>query len=131
MYIARASGTTPLLIVSQALPGLGGGLANVASSISAQAAAPDRVGEVSAMTLLLAEVGNVAGAGAATRIWKRYLPAELERHVPGNGTAGEELRRELFKSFEKIMEYPMSDPVRTGSVAAYRAVMGRLVVSDS
>lgn len=131
MYIARASGTTPLLIVSQALPGLGGGLANVASSISAQAAAPDRVGEVSAMTLLLAEVGNVAGAGAATRIWKRYLPAELERHVPGNGTAGEELRRELFKSFEKIMEYPMSDPVRAGSVAAYRAVMGRLVVSDS
>lgn len=122
-----ASGTTFELVLCQVLQGLGGGFASVATQVGAQAAvAHADVATVTAMTLLLSEVGNSVGSAAATGIWNTYMPRDLAAHVP---TTNQTLLDELFGSITDIVQYPIDDPVRLGAIEAYRAVMHRLVVS--
>lgn len=122
-----ASGTTFELVLCQVLQGLGGGFASVATQVGAQAAvAHADVATVTAMTLLLSEVGNSVGSAAATGIWNTYMPQDLAAHVP---TTNQTLLDELFGSITDIVQYPIDDPVRLGAIEAYRAVMHRLVVS--
>jgi hypothetical protein len=77
---------------------------------------------VTAMVLLLSEVGNSVGSATATAIWTAIMPAELERLVPG-AQGNETLVKELFGSMERIVAYPMDDPVRLGAIEAYHSVM--------
>lgn len=120
-----ADGSTFELVLCQVLQGLGGGFASVATQVSAQAAVPHAdVASVTAMTLLLSEVGNSVGSAAATGIWNTYMPGDLARHVP---TTNQTLLDELFGSITDITAYPIDDPIRLGAIEAYRAVMHRLV----
>ncbi|GMK55556.1 hypothetical protein CspeluHIS016_0206120 [Cutaneotrichosporon spelunceum] len=120
-----ADGTTFELVLCQVLQGLGGGFAGIAAQVGAQAAvASADVATVTAMTLLLSEVGNSVGSAAATSIWNTYMPSDLAEHVP---TANQTLLDELFGSITDIVQYPIDDPIRLGAIGAYRSVMHRLV----
>ena len=79
MIDARSpSGTTFQLIACQVLQGVGGGFASIAVQVSAQAAvAHIDVATVTAMVLLLTEVGNSGGSALAAGVWATYMPREL------------------------------------------------------
>ena len=122
MIKARSpTGSTLELVFCQVLQGIGGGFAAIATQVSAQAAVCHAdVATVTAMVLLLTEVGNSVGSAGATAIWNAFMPSELRRHVP---TDDEELLRELFGSITEVARYPRDDPIRLGAIAAYQAVM--------
>jgi hypothetical protein len=122
MLAARSpSGTTFQLITCQVLQGIGGGFASIAVQVSAQAAvAHVDVATVTALVLLLTEVGNSVGSAMAAGVWATYMPRELRKHVP---TTNETLLEDLFGSIMDITLYPEDDPIRLGAVAAYQAVM--------
>ena len=122
MLKARSpTGTTYELIACQILQGVGGGFAAIATQVSAQAAvAHVDVATVTAMVLLLSEVGNSVGSAIAAGVWALYMPKELKRHVP---TTDQTLLDELFGSITDIRMYAPADPIRLGAIAAYQAVM--------
>lgn len=122
MLAARSpSGTTFQLILCQVLQGIGGGFASIAVQVSAQAAvAHVDVATVTALVLLLTEIGNSVGSALAAGVWATCMPRELRKHVP---TANETLLHDLFGSIMDITLYPEDDPIRLGAVSAYQAVM--------
>lgn len=124
MLRARSSGgTVPDLILCQVLQGIGGGFAAIAIQVSAQASvAHVDVATVTALVLLLSEVGNSVGSATATGIWTAWMPVELEKLVPG-AAGNSALVKELFGSMERIVEYPMGHPIRMGAIEAYHNVM--------
>ncbi|ORX34245.1 major facilitator superfamily domain-containing protein [Kockovaella imperatae] len=128
MIKARSSsGNSFELIFCQILQGFGGGFAAIATQVSAQAAVSHAdVATVTALVLLLTEVGNSVGSAAATAIWNACMPNELRRYVP---TDDERLLKELFGSITDIAKYPRDDPIRLGAIAAYQAVMYKLVLA--
>lgn len=125
LHARAADGTAFELVLCQVLQGLGGGFASVATTVSAQAAVPHiDVATVTAMTLLLSEIGNSVGSAAATGIWNTYMPRDLATYVP---TTNQTLLDDLFGSITDITSYPIDDPIRLGAIEAYRSVMHRLV----
>jgi len=116
-----ARGNTAELVLCQVLQGIGGGFAAIAIQVSAQASvAHVDVATVTAMVLLITEVGNSVGSAVATGIWTSYMPGELATHVP---TTNATLLAELFGSITDISVYPIDDPIRVGAIIAYQAVM--------
>lgn len=116
-----ATGTTLELVVCQLVQGVGGGFAAIAIQVSAQAAVAHRdVATVTAMVLLLTEVGNSFGSAIATGIWNHSMPKALLHRLPN---VSEELRKELFGSMEDITLYPEGSEIRLGAIAAYQDVM--------
>ena len=122
MLKARSpSGNTAELVICQILQGAGGGFAAIAIQVSAQAAvAHVDVATVTAMVLLITEVGNSVGSAIATGIWTGYMPAELAKHVP---TTNATLLAELFGSITDITLYDADSPIRLGAIAAYQNIM--------
>ena len=116
-----ASGTTFELVLCQVLQGIGGGLAAISVQVSAQAAvAHIDVATVTAMVLLISEMGNSVGSASATAVWNANMPAALRDYVP---TTNETLLEDLFGSITDIAQYAKDDPIRLGAIAAYQAVM--------
>ena len=122
MIDARSATGTPFqLVACQVLQGMGGGFASIAVQVSAQAAvAHIDVATVTALVLLLTEVGNSVGSALAAGVWATFMPMELKKHVP---TTNQTLLDELFGSIMDIVLYAEDDPIRLGAVAAYQAVM--------
>ncbi|WVQ85445.1 hypothetical protein IAT38_007610 [Cryptococcus sp. DSM 104549] len=121
-----ATGNTAELVMCQVLQGLGGGFAATAIQVSAQAAvAHVDVATVTAMVLLITEVGNSVGSAIAAAVWSSYMPKELAAHVP---TTNATLLADLYGSITQIALYPVDDPIRLGAIAAYQNVMYKLVL---
>ncbi|WWC66478.1 uncharacterized protein I206_100380 [Kwoniella pini CBS 10737] len=121
-----ATGNTAELVMCQILQGLGGGFAAIAIQVSAQASvAHYDVATVTAMVLLITEIGNSAGSAAAAEIWSSHMPAALAQHVP---TTNATLLADLYGSITQIATYPANDPIRLGAIAAYQSVMFKLVL---
>jgi len=121
-----ATGNTAELVMCQVLQGLGGGFAAIAIQVSAQAAVQHAdVATVTAMVLLITEVGNSVGSAAATAIWRSNMPRELAKYVPTTNTT---LLAELYGSITDIVTYAPNDPIRLGAIEAYQAVMYKLVL---
>ncbi len=114
-------GNTASLVICQILQGIGGGFAAIALQVSAQAAVSHvDVATVTAMVLLITEVGNSVGSAIATGIWTSFMPGELKAHVPTNNAT---LLAELFGSITDISLYPVGSPIRVGAIVAYQNVM--------
>ncbi|WRT64021.1 uncharacterized protein IL334_000948 [Kwoniella shivajii] len=121
-----ASGNTAELVMCQVLQGLGGGFAAIAIQVSAQAAVVHvDVATVTAMVLLITEVGNSVGSAIAAEIWSSHMPAALAKHVPTNNAT---LLADLYGSITQIALYPENDPIRMGAIVAYQDVMFKLVL---
>ncbi|KAL1409007.1 hypothetical protein Q8F55_005831 [Vanrija albida] len=126
LHARSPSGNVASLVMCQVLQGIGGGFAAISTQVGAQAAVSHvDVATVTAMVLLLTEIGNGVGTAAATTIWTEYMPRALAEHVPGNNAT---LNAQLFGSITTIMTYPLDDPIRVGAIEAYRSVMHRLVL---
>ncbi|KAJ9093910.1 hypothetical protein QFC19_008142 [Naganishia cerealis] len=122
-----AHGTPAELVANQVLQGLGGGLACVALQVSAQADVVHAdVATVTAMVLLITEVGNSVGSAIATSIFTNRMPVELAKHVP---TTNQTLLNDLYQSILVIDHYPKGDPIREGAIKAYSDVMFIQVLS--
>jgi len=121
LHARSENGSVYSLVLCQILQGMGGGFAAISTQVSAQAAvAHVDVATVTAMVLLLTEVGNSVGSAVATGIWAEYMPRELAAHVP---TTNQTLLNELYGSITDIALYPVNDPIRIGAIEAYQAVM--------
>ncbi|KDN44660.1 hypothetical protein RSAG8_05425, partial [Rhizoctonia solani AG-8 WAC10335] len=124
-----AKGNTGELVMTQVIQGLGGGFAAVASQVSAQASVPhSEVAMVTAMVLLVTEIGGAIGTAIAGGIWTNTMPRQLEIHLPGvNATT----RAELLGSITTITTYPPrpGDPIREGVIQAYDATMKVMLIA--
>ncbi|QRV78334.1 major facilitator superfamily transporter [Ceratobasidium sp. AG-Ba] len=122
-----AKGNTGELVMTQIIQGLGGGFAAVASQVGAQASVPHgEVAIVTAMVLLVTEIGGAIGTAIAGGIWTNTMPKQLEIHLPG---VNETTRATLFGSITTIATYPPGDPIREGVIQAYDETMKVMLIA--
>ncbi|KAG9097147.1 hypothetical protein FS749_006973 [Ceratobasidium sp. UAMH 11750] len=122
-----AHGNTGELVMTQIIQGLGGGFAAVASQVGAQASVPHgEVAIVTAMVLLVTEIGGAIGTAIAGGIWTNTMPKQLEIHLPG---VNETTRATLFGSITSIATYPPGDPIREGVIQAYDETMKHMLIA--
>ncbi|KAG2031329.1 hypothetical protein BDR03DRAFT_1030605, partial [Suillus americanus] len=113
------------LVWTQILQGFGGGFAAVSSQVGAQASVHHAdVAIITAVVLLLTEIGGAVGNACAGAIWSNTMPANLEKYLPW---LTDEKRAELFGSITLAASYPLGDPVREGVISAYDDTMKIMV----
>ncbi|KAI9271902.1 major facilitator superfamily domain-containing protein, partial [Phascolomyces articulosus] len=121
-----ALGSTAELVWCQLLQGWGGGFASTISGVMAQAMVPHTdMAVVTALVLLLAEIGNALGSAIAAAVWANQMPGHLVANVPTDNAT---LIAELYGDITKIMAYPSEDPIRLGAIQAYSEVMKNLCI---
>ncbi|KAM3581079.1 hypothetical protein VKS41_006524 [Umbelopsis sp. WA50703] len=121
-----ALGSDVELVWCQLLQGIGGGFASVITQLIAQALVSHAdVAVVTALVLLLTEIGNSVGSAIATAVWTSEMPSQLAAHVP---TTNATLLAELYGSVTTIATYPAGDPIREGVITAYSNVMRNLCI---
>ncbi|KLT42926.1 MFS general substrate transporter [Cutaneotrichosporon oleaginosum] len=126
LYARGPNGNMASLVMCQVLQGIGGGIAHTAMMVAAQASVSHiDVATVTAVVLLLTEIGNSVGSAAATGLWQQYMPGELATYVPTNNQT---LLVELFGDMTKIALLPTGDPIKEGAITAYEHMMHRLVL---
>lgn len=122
-----ALGPAVELVFCQVLQGLGGGFASNITGVVAQAMVPHTdMAIVTALVLLLAEIGNSLGSAIATAVWTNQMPHQLALHVP---TTNQTLLNELYGSITTITSYDAADPIRQGAIEAYSVVMRNLCIA--
>ncbi|KAG6908911.1 hypothetical protein DXG01_002792 [Tephrocybe rancida] len=116
-----ANGSDAELVWTQLLQGIGGGFAAVASQVGAQASVPHSdVAMVTAVVLLITEIGGAIGGGIAGAIWSNLMPDKLAVHL---SFLSQEERDALFGSITLALKYERGTPVREGVIEAYGDVM--------
>ncbi|KAI3606432.1 h+ antiporter [Moniliophthora roreri] len=123
-----AQGTDAEVVWTQILQGLGGGFAAVTSQVGAQASVPHiDVAMVTAVVLLLTEVGGAVGNAIAGAIWSNQMPDKLAQYLP-NVNATE--RASIYSSISFIRDmYPEGSETRDGIIRAYSDVMRTMVIT--
>ncbi|KAG1727559.1 major facilitator superfamily domain-containing protein [Suillus paluster] len=115
------------LVWTQILQGFGGGFAAVSSQVGAQASVPHAdVAIITAVVLLVTEIGGAVGNACAGAIWSNTMPANLEKYLPW---LSDEQRAELYGSITLAAGYPRGDPVREGVISAYDDTMKIMVIA--
>ena len=123
LHARSATGTTTELVLCQILQGIGGGFSAISIQVSAQASVSHAdVATITALVLLISEIGNSVGSAVSTGMWAFHMPIELERYVPG-AQGNETLVRELYGSMTQIVGYERGSEGRAGAEMAYHAVM--------
>lgn len=113
------------LVWTQILQGFGGGFAAISSQVGAQASVPHAdVAIITAVVLLLTEIGGAVGNACAGAIWSNTMPSNLEKYLPW---LTDEQRAELYGSITLAASYPRGDPVREGVINAYDDTMKIMV----
>ena len=114
LHSRGANGSTVEIVWTQILQGLGGGFAAVAMQVGAQASVPHSdVAIVTAVVLLLTEIGGAVGSAVAGAIWSNTMPNNLEKYLP---QVDETLRAELYSSITDVLAYDRDDPIRIGVI---------------
>ncbi|TFK64325.1 MFS general substrate transporter, partial [Pluteus cervinus] len=115
------------LVWTQILQGMGGGFAAVASQVGAQASVPHSdVAMVTAVVLLVTEVGGAIGTAIAGAIWTNTMPGKLEKYLPFLTQAQ---RDQLYGSIVAAAANPRGDPIREGVIQAYDEVMKIMIIA--
>ncbi|THH07782.1 hypothetical protein EW145_g3143 [Phellinidium pouzarii] len=121
-----AQASTVEIVWTQILQGAGG-FSAIAMQVGAQASVPHTdVAMVTAVVLLLTEIGGAVGSAVAGAIWTGTMPGNLERNLP-QLTA--EQRATLFGSITDVLKYPRGDAIREGVIAAYDSTMKTMVIA--
>ncbi|ORX37004.1 major facilitator superfamily domain-containing protein [Kockovaella imperatae] len=128
LYARGPHGNTASLVLCQVIQGMGGGFAATCIQVAAQAAVSHAdVATVTAILLLLTEVGNSVGSAISTAVWTSTMPREIAKHVPSTNNT---LLYELYEDMEAVVLYPLGSPVREGVISAYQSVMLRLCLAS-
>ncbi|KAH8083649.1 major facilitator superfamily domain-containing protein [Filobasidium floriforme] len=128
LHSRGARGSTAELVINQVLQGMGGGFAATCIQVAAQSQVPHvSVATVTAMVLLITEVGNSVGTAAATSIFTTHMPGAIAKHVPGNNAT---LNALLFSAPSVYgRDNPLGSPIRDGFIQAYEDVMFKQVLA--
>ncbi|KAI6037915.1 major facilitator superfamily domain-containing protein [Pisolithus marmoratus] len=122
-----ANSSSAELVATQILQGLGGGLAAVSSQVGAQASVTHAdVAIVTALVLLLTEIGAATGNACAGAIWSNTMPGNLEKYLPW---LTNKQRAELYGSITSVTSLPRGNPVREGVIQAYDDTMKIMVIA--
>ncbi|TFK35357.1 drug:h+ antiporter [Crucibulum laeve] len=114
------------VVWTQILQGMGGGFAAVASQVGAQASVPHAdVAMVTAIVLLITEIGGAIGSAIAGAIWTNMMPNRLAVHLP---FLTQEMRDQLYGSIVSAAANPRGTPVREGVIQAYDDVMEIMII---
>jgi len=128
IYTKGAHGSTAGLVFGQLLQGIGGGFASASTQVLAQASVPHQdVATVTALVLLLAEIGNAVGSAMATGIWKQWMPGQLATHLAGLANATE--IEAIFGSITVAASYPKDSAIYEGVVTAYSNTMRTILIA--
>ncbi|KAH7919716.1 MFS general substrate transporter [Leucogyrophana mollusca] len=127
MHSRGANGSAVELVWTQILQGMGGGLAAVSVQVGAQAAVPHAdVAMVTAIFLLVTEIGGAVGNACAGAIWSNSMPGNLQKHLPW---LSDGQRADLYGSIVSAASSPLGDPVREGVIQAYDDTMKIMVIA--
>ncbi|KIN99039.1 hypothetical protein M404DRAFT_16569 [Pisolithus tinctorius Marx 270] len=127
IYSRGANSSDAELVATQILQGLGGGLAAVSSQVGAQASVPHAdVAIITALVLLLTEIGGAAGNACAGAIWSNTMPRNLEKYLPW---LTDVQRADLYGSITSVTSLPRGNPVREGAIQAYDDTMKIMVIT--
>ncbi|KAL0953094.1 hypothetical protein HGRIS_004365 [Hohenbuehelia grisea] len=114
------------IVWTQILQGIGGGFAAVSLQVGAQASIPHvDVAMVTAVVLLVTEIGGSVGSAVAGALWSNMMPGKLAHYLP---TVPEADRQKLFGSIVAASSFPRGHPVREGVIAAYSDVMETMLI---
>ncbi|EIW85960.1 MFS general substrate transporter [Coniophora puteana RWD-64-598 SS2] len=121
-----ANGSDAELVMTQVLQGFGGGLASISAQVGAQASVPHTdVAMVTAVVLLLTEIGGAVGNACAGAIWSNSMPENLAKYLP---ELSDEQRKALYGSITDVVKYPRGDPIREGVILAYDDTMKTMIL---
>ncbi|KII91403.1 hypothetical protein PLICRDRAFT_173255 [Plicaturopsis crispa FD-325 SS-3] len=122
-----ANAGTGELVMTQVLQGMGGGFAAVAIQVGAQASVKHAdVAVVTAVVLLVTEIGGAVGTAIAGAIWSNTMPKNLAKHLPSLTQAA---RDTLYGSITSVAALPSGDPTREGVIEAYGETMRIMVIA--
>ncbi|EIW80434.1 drug:h+ antiporter [Coniophora puteana RWD-64-598 SS2] len=122
----KSNGSDVGLVWTQILQGMGPGLFATSSQVAAQASVSHKnVAMVTAVVLLLGNVGGAVGSAMAGAIWSNTIPANLEKYLPNLSDAE---RERLYASITSVMKYPRGNPIREGVILAYDDTMKQLII---
>ncbi|KAK0442475.1 drug:h+ antiporter [Desarmillaria tabescens] len=114
------------IVWTQILQSMGGGMASVTIQVAAQASVPHiDVAMVTAVVLLLTEIGGAIGSGIAGAIWTGIMPDKLAKYLP---FVSAEERAALYASITTVTTYPRGNPIREGVISAYSDVMKVMLI---
>ncbi|KAJ8507930.1 hypothetical protein ONZ45_g9738 [Pleurotus djamor] len=114
------------IVWSQILQGIGGGFAATCLQVGAQASVPHvDVAMVTAVVLLITEIGGAVGSAVAGAIWTNSMPGRIAEYLP---FLSEAERQQLFGSIVVAAGFPRGHPVREGVIRAYSDVMETMLI---
>ncbi|KAF9262039.1 MFS general substrate transporter [Marasmius fiardii PR-910] len=123
----KATQSTAAFAMSQVLIGAGGAFSVVGSRVASQASVPHQDLALSISLLsLFTGIGSAVGSALAAVIWTDKMPGLLRQHLPSSVTDRQVTT--FFGNIRTIRTYPMSSPIRTGAIEAYRETLWYLVV---
>ncbi|KAE8134638.1 major facilitator superfamily domain-containing protein [Aspergillus pseudotamarii] len=127
MMLYRKEGSSSTLILgTQIVVGMGGGLLNVPVQLGVQASASHQeVAAATAMFLTSMEMGGAVGAAISGAVWTHNIPRKLRRYLPDENKGD---AKEIFGRLDKALSFPMGSPVRIAINRSYQETMNKLLV---
>ncbi|KAI5118116.1 hypothetical protein M0805_003470 [Coniferiporia weirii] len=121
-----AQASTAEIVWTQILQGAGG-FSAAAMQVGAQASVSHvDVAMVTAVVLLLTEIGGAVGSAVAGAIWTNTMPGNLAKNLP---QLSADERTALFGSITDVLKYPRGNAIREGVIAAYDSTMKTMVIA--
>lgn len=112
--------------MTQIIQSFGGGITVIIIQTVSQASVIHKhVAIVTAVVLLITEIGGAIGTAVAGGIWDNMMPQRLAHHLP---EVPQEIRDQLFGATTAITALDPDDPVRIGVIAAYGDTMEVLLI---
>ncbi|OGM46252.1 siderophore iron transporter mirC [Aspergillus bombycis] len=127
MMLYRKEGSSSTLILgTQVVVGMGGGLLNVPVQLGVQASASHQeVAAATAMFLTSMEMGGAVGAAISGAVWTHNIPRKLRRYLPDENKGD---AKEIFGRLDKALSFPIGSPARIAINRSYQETMNKLLV---
>lgn len=83
---------------------------------------------VIALWSMFGSIGAAVGFAIAGGLWTNILPEQLYSHLPEES---KNLTATIYSSLAIQQEYPLGDPIRNATIAAYADVQRKMVIAGS
>ncbi|KAK0453763.1 drug:h+ antiporter [Armillaria borealis] len=127
MIHSRGANASDVEIVwTQIIQSMGGGMSAITIQTAAQASVSHKdVATVTAMVLLLTEIGGAIGNSVAGAIWTNLMPGKLLKYLPN---ISQDERDALYSSITTVTTYARGTEIREGAISAYGDVMKIMLI---
>ncbi|KAG7449141.1 drug:h+ antiporter [Guyanagaster necrorhizus] len=121
-----ANGSDVEIVWTQIIQSMGGGMSAITIQTAAQASVSHKdVATVTAIVLLLTEIGGAIGDAVAGAIWTNLMPRKLLKYLPD---VSQEERDALYSSITSVTAYARGTEIREGVISAYGDVMKIMLI---